>query len=34
MLVELHDQGLVERSGDGYQLTELARAPSATLLDV
>lgn len=33
MLVELHDKGLVERWEDGYRLTELGRAPSATLLD-
>jgi DNA processing protein len=33
LLVELHDRGLVERTGTGYRLTELGRAPSATLLD-
>jgi DNA processing protein len=33
-LVTLDDAGLVERSGNGYRLTELGRAPSAaTLLD-
>jgi DNA processing protein len=33
MLVQLQDQGLVERSETGYRLTALGRAPSATLLD-
>jgi DNA processing protein len=32
-LVALHDRGLVERCPDGYRLTELGRAPAATLLD-
>lgn len=31
VLVDLQDKGLVERGSDGYRLTDLGRAPSATL---